>query len=49
MQPVTIVGAFYGNHEFHDWMYGDFDYNGFTDDTDITLLGAYYSLLAPAI
>ena len=34
------------------WALGDFDYNGFVDDDDVTLLGAFYnpaaaSLIAP--
>jgi hypothetical protein len=35
------------------WALGDFDYNGFVDDDDVTLLGAFYNpkaapLMAPA-
>jgi hypothetical protein len=34
------------------WALGDFDYNGFVDDDDVTLLGAFYdpsaaSLISP--
>jgi hypothetical protein len=25
-----------------EWAHGDFDYNGFVDDDDITLLGVFY-------
>ena len=28
---------------------GDFDYNGFVDDDDVTLLGAYYDPSAPPL
>jgi hypothetical protein len=29
------------------WANGDFDYNGFVDDDDVTLLGALYNPGAP--
>jgi hypothetical protein len=31
------------------WALGDFDYNGFVDDDDVTLLGAFYDPSAPPL
>jgi hypothetical protein len=31
------------------WALGDFDYNGFVDDDDVTLLGVFYDPSAPAL
>jgi hypothetical protein len=31
------------------WANGDFDYNGFVDDDDVTLLGALYNPSLPPI
>src|SRR4029079_8931698 len=40
---LTIVGATYAPGVPNpSWALGDFDYNGFVDDDDVTLLGAFY-------
>jgi hypothetical protein len=31
------------------WALGDFDYNGFVDDDDVTLLGAFYDPFAASL
>jgi hypothetical protein len=31
------------------WALGDFDYNGFVDDDDVTLLNAFYDPSAPPL
>jgi hypothetical protein len=51
---VTIMGASYApGVPQPSWTLGDFDYNGFVDDDDVTLLGAFYNpsaapLITPA-
>jgi hypothetical protein len=40
---VTILGVTYApGMPQPDWAFGDFDYNGYADDDDVTLLGAFY-------
>jgi hypothetical protein len=47
---VTIVGATYAPGVPQPaWALGDFDYNGFVDDDDVTLLGAFYDPSAPPL
>jgi hypothetical protein len=31
------------------WAHGDFDYNGFVDDDDVTILGVFYDPSAPPL
>jgi hypothetical protein len=39
-----VLGASYAPATVNDlWALGDFDYNGFVDDDDATLLGAFYN------
>ena len=47
---MTIVGASYAPGVAQaSWALGDFDYNGFVDDDDITLLGVFYDPSAPPV
>jgi hypothetical protein len=40
---VAVVGVTYAPAMPQpQWAFGDFDYNGFVDDNDVTLLGAFY-------
>ena len=43
------MGAFYNQAGSGQWYLGDFDYSGMVDDSDVTLLGAFYSPSAPAL